>query len=167
MSLPANQRKLEIADARAEPADKSAMALIQMAIGIVRNHPGVTSVIMLHAPWHSSTRSSPPRRSPRNASVLDASARRGDRLCRQALAAARDIGNRQGEALALYTLGKIEHDTGHTAAGQRSWRQALAIFEELGAPQAAEVRTRLRRHGGSTTGVCDRPAGSWTGWSRS
>src|SRR5574341_134716 len=64
--------------------------------------------------------------------------------CKKALSAAREVGNRQGEALALYTLGKIQHDAGHTASGRRSWRQALAIFEELGAPQAAEVRTRLR-----------------------
>ncbi len=61
----------------------------------------------------------------------------------QALAAARGIGNRQGEALALYTLGKIQNDTGQITPARKSWQHALAIFEELGAPQTAEVRARL------------------------
>jgi hypothetical protein len=61
----------------------------------------------------------------------------------RALAAARGIGNRQGEALALYTLGKIQNDTGQITPARKSWQHALAIFEELGAPQAAEVHARL------------------------
>jgi DNA-binding SARP family transcriptional activator/tetratricopeptide (TPR) repeat protein/DNA-binding XRE family transcriptional regulator len=63
--------------------------------------------------------------------------------CHRALAASRHIGNRQGEALALYNLGKIQHDTGRTDRARESWHQALSIFEELGAPQATEVRARL------------------------
>jgi DNA-binding SARP family transcriptional activator/tetratricopeptide (TPR) repeat protein len=69
--------------------------------------------------------------------------RQASEYCRQALAAARHIGNRQGEALALYTLGKIQYDSGQTTSARGSWHQALAIFEELGAPQATKVRARL------------------------
>ncbi len=61
----------------------------------------------------------------------------------QALAAAHGIGNRQGEALALYTLGKIQDDAGQLSPARESWQQALAIFDALGAPQAAQVRSRL------------------------
>lgn len=62
----------------------------------------------------------------------------------EAVAVAREIGNRQGEGIALYTLGKVPHDTGEKLAARGSWRRALAIFEELGAPRATKVRARLQ-----------------------
>ena len=46
MSLPANQRKLEIVDALATIAEDAGMSLIDLAIGFVINHPGVTSAII-------------------------------------------------------------------------------------------------------------------------
>jgi aryl-alcohol dehydrogenase-like predicted oxidoreductase len=46
MSLPANQRKLEAADALAQLAEDSGMTLIEMAIAFVINHPAVTSAII-------------------------------------------------------------------------------------------------------------------------
>ncbi|MBV9730901.1 MAG: tetratricopeptide repeat protein [Pseudonocardiales bacterium] len=62
----------------------------------------------------------------------------------QALIVYREINNRWGEGWMLYNIGELLHDTGRPAAARASWRhQALAIFEELGDPQAVEVRARL------------------------
>jgi tetratricopeptide (TPR) repeat protein len=74
--------------------------------------------------------------------------------CRRALAAAREIsdqGDRSihfytlSEALALYTLGKVQYDTGQYALAGESWHRALSIFEQLGAPQATKARARLAK----------------------
>ena len=46
MSLPANQRKLEVADALGALADESGMSLIHLAIAFVIRHPAVTSAII-------------------------------------------------------------------------------------------------------------------------
>jgi aryl-alcohol dehydrogenase-like predicted oxidoreductase len=46
MSLPANQRKLEAADALARLAEEAGMTLIQMAIAFVIRHPAVTAAII-------------------------------------------------------------------------------------------------------------------------
>jgi aryl-alcohol dehydrogenase-like predicted oxidoreductase len=46
MSLPGNQRKLEIADELAQLAEGAGMTLIEMAIGFVIRHPAVTSAII-------------------------------------------------------------------------------------------------------------------------
>ena len=46
LSLPANQAKLEAADALAQLAEQAGMSLVQMAIAFVLNHPAVTSVIV-------------------------------------------------------------------------------------------------------------------------
>ncbi len=46
MTKPANQRKLEAADALAKLADEAGMTLIEMAIAFVINHPAVTSAII-------------------------------------------------------------------------------------------------------------------------
>ena len=46
MSLPENQRKLEVADALAQLADEAGLSLIHMAIAFVIRHPGVTSAII-------------------------------------------------------------------------------------------------------------------------
>jgi aryl-alcohol dehydrogenase-like predicted oxidoreductase len=46
MSLPANQRKLEAADALGRLADEAGMSLIEMAIAFVINHPAVTAAII-------------------------------------------------------------------------------------------------------------------------
>ncbi|WP_165978702.1 AfsR/SARP family transcriptional regulator [Actinomadura darangshiensis] len=68
---------------------------------------------------------------------------------RRALDAARAIGNRLGEGFALLNLGKIRNDAGDTLAAHRLWRQALTIFEQLGAPQADRVRARLTAANGA------------------
>jgi aryl-alcohol dehydrogenase-like predicted oxidoreductase len=46
MSLPANQRKLEAADALAKLADEAGMSLVHLALAFVIKHPGVTSAII-------------------------------------------------------------------------------------------------------------------------
>jgi aryl-alcohol dehydrogenase-like predicted oxidoreductase len=46
LSLPANQRKLEAADALARLAEEAGMTLIHMAIAFVLNHPAVTAAII-------------------------------------------------------------------------------------------------------------------------
>jgi aryl-alcohol dehydrogenase-like predicted oxidoreductase len=46
LSLPANQRKLEAADALARLAEEAGMSLIEMAIAFVLNHPAVTAAII-------------------------------------------------------------------------------------------------------------------------
>ncbi|MBJ7329887.1 MAG: aldo/keto reductase [Solirubrobacteraceae bacterium] len=46
LSLPANQRKLDAADALAQLADEAGISLIHMAIAFAANHPAVTSPII-------------------------------------------------------------------------------------------------------------------------
>jgi aryl-alcohol dehydrogenase-like predicted oxidoreductase len=46
LSLPANQRKLEAADALARLAEEAGLTLVQMAIAFVIRHPGVTAAII-------------------------------------------------------------------------------------------------------------------------
>jgi aryl-alcohol dehydrogenase-like predicted oxidoreductase len=46
MSLPANQRKLDAADALGRLAEEAGMSLIEMAIAFVLNHPAVTAAII-------------------------------------------------------------------------------------------------------------------------
>ena len=46
MSLPANQAKLEAADALAQLAEESGLSLIHMALAFVVNHPAVTAAII-------------------------------------------------------------------------------------------------------------------------
>jgi aryl-alcohol dehydrogenase-like predicted oxidoreductase len=46
LSLPANQRKLEAADALGKLADEAGMPLVHLALAFVIKHPGVTSAII-------------------------------------------------------------------------------------------------------------------------
>jgi aryl-alcohol dehydrogenase-like predicted oxidoreductase len=46
LSLPANQRKLDAAEALAQLADEAGMSLIEMAIAFVINHPAITAAII-------------------------------------------------------------------------------------------------------------------------
>jgi aryl-alcohol dehydrogenase-like predicted oxidoreductase len=46
MSIPANQRKLEAADALAKVADEAGISLIEMALAFVIRHPAVTAAII-------------------------------------------------------------------------------------------------------------------------
>jgi tetratricopeptide (TPR) repeat protein len=62
---------------------------------------------------------------------------------REAVAHRQAIGHRQGEAMSLRRLGASLKDVGDTATANKCWEQALAIFEELGSPDADEVRALL------------------------
>jgi aryl-alcohol dehydrogenase-like predicted oxidoreductase len=46
LSLPGNQRKLDVADALAQLAEAAGMTLIELAIAFVANHPAVTAPII-------------------------------------------------------------------------------------------------------------------------
>ena len=46
LSIPANQAKLEAADALGQLADDAGMSLIDMALGFVIRHPAVTAAII-------------------------------------------------------------------------------------------------------------------------
>lgn len=46
LSLPANQRKLEAAEERAQLADDAGIPLVQLAIASAANHPAVTAPII-------------------------------------------------------------------------------------------------------------------------
>jgi tetratricopeptide (TPR) repeat protein len=64
-------------------------------------------------------------------------------LLRDALALRRQAGDRMGEADTLSRIAGALHDKGEASAARESWRLALVIFDELGAPQADEIRIRL------------------------
>jgi tetratricopeptide (TPR) repeat protein len=59
----------------------------------------------------------------------------------EALTIHRETGHRLGEARALLVLGHAEHSAGEHSAAVGHWRQALALFADIGAPEADDVRT--------------------------
>ncbi|MGH3360410.1 MAG: BTAD domain-containing putative transcriptional regulator, partial [Nocardioidaceae bacterium] len=76
--------------------------------------------------------------------VGPAYAARGDtaqaeRHLHRALAIYRELGNRWDEALTLGELGRIRRDEGRTDDARASWREALAIVDEVGDLDATEL----------------------------
>jgi len=69
---------------------------------------------------------------------------------RRALSVREHAGHRLGQAQSLRALGDLLQELREADAAHASWRQALTIFEELGDPQAGELRARLW---GSKTGI--------------
>lgn len=63
----------------------------------------------------------------------------------RALELRRDMGDRYGEAAALDHLGQLWEAKGKVDSARGCWGDALKIFNELGAPRAADVYARLRR----------------------
>ena len=61
----------------------------------------------------------------------------------QALAEMRGIGGDWRRANVLTVLGRALMAIGHTDRAQVCWYEALAAFEELGSPEAAEVRSLM------------------------
>ena len=53
------------------------------------------------------------------------------------------IGQRHEQARADCGLGHAHHDLGDAEQAREQWRQALALYEELGVPEADDVRTHL------------------------
>lgn len=62
---------------------------------------------------------------------------------REALLALREVEDSYFEAETLMRLGDTQHATDDVEAAGLSWRQALGILDELGHPDAEQVRTRL------------------------
>jgi hypothetical protein len=60
-----------------------------------------------------------------------------------ALAIVRESGDRYGEAVVMWHLGRTLQDIHQHQRGQTCWKDTLAVFEELGASQAEEVRRLL------------------------
>ncbi|MGH3850007.1 MAG: tetratricopeptide repeat protein, partial [Pseudonocardiaceae bacterium] len=61
----------------------------------------------------------------------------------QALAVTREFRDRHGAARALRYLGEALRGAGQLAEARESWLEALSIFDDLGAPEAAQVRVCL------------------------
>jgi hypothetical protein len=60
-----------------------------------------------------------------------------------ALTVLRGIGGEWRRGLVLTVLGRALNGIGQTGRAQVCWREALGIYEELGSPEAAEVRGLL------------------------
>lgn len=61
----------------------------------------------------------------------------------QALAISRELSDRHSAALTLHYLGEALRGMGRLAQARESWLEALSIFDDLGAPEAAQVRVCL------------------------
>jgi tetratricopeptide (TPR) repeat protein len=61
----------------------------------------------------------------------------------EAVALSRQLGDRYPEAFTLTHLGDTHDAAGHKAAAQKAWQQAKDILEDLGHPEAADVRRKL------------------------
>jgi tetratricopeptide (TPR) repeat protein len=61
----------------------------------------------------------------------------------QALVLLRDYGDRYNEARVLIHAGDANQGAGDGPAAQKAWRCAVAVLDDLGSPEAAEVRVRL------------------------
>ncbi|GHJ41563.1 BTAD domain-containing putative transcriptional regulator [Streptomyces sp. TS71-3] len=62
-----------------------------------------------------------------------------------ALAVYREISDRFNEADTLVHIGDTHHAANRNARAELAWRQALGILDEIGHPDAAQVRERLSR----------------------
>jgi tetratricopeptide (TPR) repeat protein len=62
---------------------------------------------------------------------------------RRALALHRRTGHRLGYARALVTLGHVLRRAGDVGAATAAWRRALALLDDLGSPEADQVRSYL------------------------
>lgn len=69
---------------------------------------------------------------------------------RQSLVVRKEVGDRRGEAEILLCLGKILARKGQTGQAREVWNDALAIFSDLGAPQASDVVRMLNDHARQT-----------------
>ncbi len=62
-----------------------------------------------------------------------------------ALALAGQTGNRHQRARAHQGLGHARHDLGDPGQARRDWQEALALYTEIGASEAEQIRTLLAR----------------------
>lgn len=61
----------------------------------------------------------------------------------QALTLHREIGGRWGVAETLGHLGDVHHAAGNPAQARMAWEEALAILDDLGHPDADQIRAKL------------------------
>jgi hypothetical protein len=59
--------------------------------------------------------------------------------------------DRPGEGVSLRGLGAALRQTGDLAGARECWQQALAILDDLGHPEADEVRSQLSELADTTT----------------
>jgi hypothetical protein len=64
-------------------------------------------------------------------------------MCRCALALAAHTGQKYQQARAHHGLGQVSHADGDPSQARRHWQEALALFTELGTPEARQVRAQL------------------------
>jgi tetratricopeptide (TPR) repeat protein len=64
----------------------------------------------------------------------------------RALAGSRDIDDRQAEAWTLHYLAETAQARGEPAQARGYWRRAVELFDELGDPQAGDIRSRIDLH---------------------
>ena len=69
---------------------------------------------------------------------------------RQALEICRESGDRFNEAACLDVLGDTYQDAGSDDDARQAWSQALRIFDEVGHPDADELRAKLQPPGART-----------------
>ncbi|WP_415830222.1 tetratricopeptide repeat protein [Kibdelosporangium persicum] len=55
----------------------------------------------------------------------------------------RELGNRHSEAIALTSLGDAHHNAGDVSSAHVAWHRAAERFEQIGLPEAGELRARL------------------------
>ena len=80
-------------------------------------------------------------------------------LHHDALALACQIGDRYEQARAHDGLAHVHHATGDRSRARDHWQQALTLYTELGAPEAAQVRAQLTAAQDADRGEPHPPAG--------
>ena len=138
LSQPANQRKLEAADALARVAEEAGMTLIEMAIAFVIRHPGGDRGD--HRPAHDGAPRVPADRSRRPPLRRDARQDRRDRPARGQRQPGRrwlaQPGPRAGGAPALGDAPAVEDRRDLTPRGGRGIRSEVDADVEAPAPRA-------------------------------
>jgi DNA-binding SARP family transcriptional activator len=62
----------------------------------------------------------------------------------RSLGMARELGDLYHQAMVMFHIGDCLEAAGHRAAARDAWRESLPILDDLGHPDAAQVRDRLR-----------------------
>ncbi|MEU6074204.1 BTAD domain-containing putative transcriptional regulator [Micromonospora sp. NPDC047074] len=77
---------------------------------------------------------------------------RAIRRFREAVRLHLSTGNEHGRARTLLALGRSLGERGDTDGARSCWREALTVFDDLGDPEADEIRVLLGKSGHSTAG---------------
>ncbi|AHH98572.1 hypothetical protein KALB_5210 [Kutzneria albida DSM 43870] len=85
-----------------------------------------------------------------------------ERYARKALDLCVEVRDARGEATAYELLGHALYTQGEREGAVQAWRRALAVFEDLGDPQASSVRVQLAETAASLPAVPPEQAGAPT-----